>query len=130
MKGFTLIELLGVIIILGVISLIIVPITINIIKDNEQKLYDTQLKNIEEGARCLIAKHIFDIELEDNEKIGLRLIDLKNEGCLESSIKNPKDDTEFSNNTTIEVLNNNGDFSYTICVDNNVCDQNITYYGE
>ncbi len=42
-KGFTLIEVLAVIIIIGVISLIIAPITIGIIDRSKENMYNNQL---------------------------------------------------------------------------------------
>ena len=42
-KGFTLVELLAVITLLGLLSLIVVPVVDKIIKDNKEKLYQTML---------------------------------------------------------------------------------------
>ena len=42
-KGFTLVELMGVLIIIGVLMLIIVPVTSNIIKEQKLKQYDQQV---------------------------------------------------------------------------------------
>ena len=45
-KGFTLVELLAVIIILGLISVIIVPRIFNIINDSEKKSYEVSVNNL------------------------------------------------------------------------------------
>ena len=50
-KGFTLAELLGIIIILGVITLIAFPIINKMIKDSKLDAYDAQVKTIIEAAR-------------------------------------------------------------------------------
>ena len=49
-KGFTLVELLGVIIILGVISLITFPIINKSIKNSKEKSLEQIINNIEESA--------------------------------------------------------------------------------
>lgn len=131
MKGFTLIELLGVLVVLGFLALIVIPITTNLIKENKETLYNNQIKNIEEGARCLIAKNLFKInDYFVDDKLAVKLSTIKNSGCLGQSIINPKTSEEFSNDMVIQVLNDDGNYTYTVCGTNVVCDTFNTYYGE
>ena len=45
-KGFTFVELLAVITIIGIIGLIVTPTLEKMIKENSNKIYNTQLDNI------------------------------------------------------------------------------------
>jgi len=49
-KGFTLIELVVIIVLIGVVSLIAVPITLNVVKSSKQKAYEEIVSNIENAA--------------------------------------------------------------------------------
>ena len=51
MKGFTLIELLAVLIILGIVTMITVPMISNQINSAKDKAYDEQINRIEEISR-------------------------------------------------------------------------------
>ena len=50
-KGFTLVELLATIVIIGVVALIAVPSVVDNIKLSKEKLYKTQIQNIEIAAK-------------------------------------------------------------------------------
>ena len=52
MKGFTLIELLAVLIILGIVTMITVPMISNQINSAKDKAYDEQINRIEEISIC------------------------------------------------------------------------------
>ena len=50
-KGFTLVELLGVLVVLGLISVIIVPKVIDSITTSKEAAYQTQVETIENAAK-------------------------------------------------------------------------------
>lgn len=50
-NGFTLVEILGVITILSVLALIAIPTIDNIVTKNREKLYDSQIRTIEDGLK-------------------------------------------------------------------------------
>ena len=54
-KGFTLVELLGVLVVLGLISVIIVPKVIDSITTSKEAAYQTQVETIENAAKNLMA---------------------------------------------------------------------------
>src|SRR5574344_1231942 len=66
-KGFTLIELIAVIVILGIIALIAAPITINILKDAEDKSNIQNVNNLVAAAKTFQSNSI--ITKENLEKI-------------------------------------------------------------
>ena len=75
-RSFTLIELLAVIIILGIIALVLAPITLSIIDRSKQKMYDNQEQEIIGAATMYVS---------DNSTIiaGLSEIGTENEITLQ-----------------------------------------------
>ena len=111
-RGFTLIELLAVITLLGLISLIIVPVVGKIIKENQEKLYQTNIKMIEEGARDWAADHIFSLPDVDGETLNLTICDLEKEGNIELNVKNPKNDKPFYKDSVIVITKTANGYEY------------------
>ena len=130
MKGFTLIELLGVIIILGIISLVTIPVVTDILKDNTKTLYENQINNIEESTRNFVAENILKLDLSLDSKLGITVGKLKELGYLESSVINPKTKEDFNDNTTVIIENDNGNIEYTVCVQIECNFDELRYYGE
>lgn len=130
MKGFTLIEILGVLIILGLISLITVPVVTNILKENKERLYDIQIKNIENASRNFVAENILSLDLGEGEKIGIKLGKLKQLGYLEENLIDPNTEEDFNDETSIIIENISGDIIHTVCVNTECNLNNIDYYGE
>ncbi len=92
-KGFTLIELLAVIVLLGIIGFIAIPNSFKLILNSKQKLYETQVKVIEDSARKWGIEHIN--QLSETEALYLSVEDLINEGMIEQrSIKDPRNSNE------------------------------------
>jgi len=94
-KGFTLVELMGVIILLGVISVIIVPVVKDVIKEAKQKGYENQVNTIVESAKNWAASNI-DL-LPETDSILVKIETLKKEGFLENKkLINPVSDVEMN----------------------------------
>lgn len=103
-KGFTLIELLAVIVLLGVIGYIAIPTSFKLILNSKQKLYETQVKVIEDSARKWGIENIN--ELSETEKVYLSVEDLINEGIIEQrSIKDPRNANNEMNGCIIIEYN-------------------------
>ena len=115
MKGFTLTELLGVIIVLGVIALITFPIINNTIKENKEKLYNTQLDEIKSSAEKWAYSNLNMLPSNENESITVTLLELKKAGFVPIDSRNPKTGELLPNDMaiTITLKNNN----YEIFVD-------------
>lgn len=126
-KGFTLVELLGVVTILAMLGLIIVPTVNKVLSDNKKKLYDVQIRNIEEGASNFVADHIFSFEIGLNESVGITLGDLKRLGYIDSDIIDPISRNKFDDSLLIVITNTNNTFTYTIC---DSCSNDIPLYGD
>lgn len=117
-KAFTLVEILAVIIIIGVLSLLIVPVAIGIIEDSKNKAYDMQLKNIENAARGYIAEKSTAIsELENTGgTYTITLGFLIEEGYIDEPITNPKTNLNFNYDTTTILVTKraNGTYKYDL----------------
>ena len=74
-KGFTLAELLGVITILAVIAVIVFPLVNKTIKQNKEKLYNSQLEEIKSGAEKWAYANIEMLPVNDGETITVTLFE-------------------------------------------------------
>ena len=113
-RGFTLVELMAVIIILGVVGLIVVPIISGQLKEGKNKLYETQIKNIEASARMWSADHISYTPSVEGEVFNIYLSVLKASGLIDTEIKNPKTNELFPNDLKIEISYKNNGLNYKV----------------
>ena len=111
-KGFTLVELLAVITLLGLLSLIAVPIVDKLIKDSEEELYQTQVQNIESAAKNWASENIFSLPENNGDYVDKTICDLEKLGFLEIDIKNPKTDELFYKDSYVRVTKTNYGFEY------------------
>lgn len=111
-KGFTLVELLAVIVLLGMIGLIVVPVVDRMIKENREKLYQTNIKMIEEGAKAWASANVFSLPENVGESIILTICDLEQDGHIEIDVKNPKNDQLFYKDSTVTITKTQYGFEY------------------
>lgn len=115
-KGFTLIELLAVIIILSMLALLASTSVTKVVRNSKSDLYNAQLESIKSAAKAWGADNLN--KLPSNGECGyLTLKDLKEYGLIDSSIKNPRNNKEFSDNLKIKINSESTKFETT----------NITY---
>ncbi len=112
-NGLTLIELLAVIVILGILSLIAGFSVNSILKENTEKLYNTQLGFIEQAARNYIAANPFALP-DEGESLDITLETLKTNNFIDSTIINPKTNEEFSNGLIVRITNTTGTYTYEV----------------
>ena len=111
-RGFTLVELLMVIILLGAISLIVVPVVDKLIKENRESLYQTNIKMIEDGAHSWASENVFNLPEAEDEFIELTICELEKAGHLEIDIKNPKNDKLFYKDSKVKITKTKYGFEY------------------
>lgn len=115
-NGFTLAELLGVIAILGIISLIAVPLIDNTINKRNEDLYQTQLNQIIKGAKSYYSEHLSELP-KNNIPAEVTLETLQEQGYLpKDDIINPKTKKTFdAKKTEVKVTNLGGSrFEYEV----------------
>lgn len=102
--GFTLVELLAVIVLLGVLSVVIIPKVGDSVTNSKNNAYQTQLLNIRKGVEDFLIENTYLIE---NDGIfTLKLGVIKQGGYLPINIKNPLTRKDFSNESLILVIKN------------------------
>lgn len=127
-NGFTLVELLGVVTILAMLGMIIMPVINNVISENKQSLYDTQIRNIKMGASNFVSENILSITINKNESIGITLGKLKELGFVDKEIKDPISREKFDDNLLVIITNTDSGYEYTVCTDEVNCDSNVSLY--
>lgn len=113
-KGFSLIELMAVIVVLGLISVIVVPAVDRFIRNSQQSAYDAQIDNIIDGAKNWAADNYTSLPANNGESITINLGQLKTGKYVREDIVNPKTDELFSNNLLITITNKNNNYTYTV----------------
>lgn len=107
-KGFTLVELLAVIAILGLLIAIIAPVVTNLVRDNEDALYEEQINNFVNAAKEYVILN--DTLLTDsNSTLYIDSYDLIDNGIITNDqILNPKTKEILAG---CVVVNYNSDFN-------------------
>ena len=101
-KGFTLIELLAVIVLLGVVSLVIIPKIGDSISNSKNSAYEVQVNSIKKGVNDFV---IANPSLISNDGVfSVKLGVVKQGGYLPVKIKNPITRVEFSNDSDIKII--------------------------
>ena len=105
-KGFTLIEVISVIVIISILLIFTIPSVIESIEEARERKYNEIISNIEQTTQLYIRNNKDSIEGIDvlNNTIQITIEDLViNEG-LKTPIINPINDTEISQDTTINIV--------------------------
>ena len=113
-KAFTLIELMGVLVIIGILTVILVPVINNTIKNNKQQLYDNQLEMIRLAARNLATDNTYILPEEDGDEIYITLGQLRAMGYAEGTIIDPLTNENFSDNLIVMIIKKGNDYDYVI----------------
>ena len=116
-KAFTLIELMGVLVIIGILTVILVPVINNTIKNNKQQLYDNQLEMIRLAARNLATDNTYILPEEDGEEICITLGQLRAMGYAEGTIIDPLTNKNFPDNLIVMIIKKGNDYDYVINLD-------------
>ena len=109
MCGFTLVELMAIIVILGILSVVIVPKIGDSISSSKNKAYQVQVESIKKGVNDFLVEN-GDI-VADGERVTFTLGVVKQGGYLPIDIKNPLTKKNFSNESNINVSKTNGNYN-------------------
>lgn len=111
-KGFTLVELMGVIVLLGILGVVIIPKIGNSITNGKEISYKAQIEQIKKATRDFFAENT-DL-LDDDSTVTIKLGVLKQKGYLPVDMKNPKNKKTISNESTIAVTEDDGNYNIEV----------------
>ena len=111
-KGFTLIELLGIIVVLGIIATIVTPIIQNTLAENEDKVYNVLVKQIEGHAKDYLEMNTDKLPEEEGNSIQIKFGDIKAAGIMQINVKNPKTNNLISNESYVTVTKDKNNYRY------------------
>ena len=121
-KGFTLIELLMVIVLIGIISLILVPNVITMVNKNNEKSCESFKNNVVSAAKMYVAENKYTEGFTCGAKIPISLQKLVNAGNLSEPVKNPvtKSDVNLSNvvNVTFDCSTKKFTYEFSFVCEN------------
>lgn len=112
-KGFTLIELLGIIIVLGILSIITVPLVADTIQNSKEKAYNLQIDQVKTATKDFMIKNLSISEMENNS-FTIYIGELKHAGLLPIEFINSKTNKSISNQSRVTVTKVNNNYSYEI----------------
>ena len=122
-KGFTLVELIGVIVVLGLISLIVVPSVTNSLKVNKKKLCKIQLTNIVEAAKVWGGDNLYSLPEIIGDTKTIALAELQANGYISDDVVNPVTKDKFSPDPVVTITKTSSGFDYQIDLDSQqVCE--------
>ena len=116
-KAFTLIELMGVLVIIGILTVILIPVINNTIKNNKEELYNKQLDLIKLSAKNLASDNEYILPEEVGDEIYITLGQLRAMGYAEETIINPKTKENFPDNLVVMIIKVGKDYDYEIILD-------------
>ncbi len=119
-KAFTLIELMGVLVIIGILTVILIPVINNTIKNNKEVLYNKQLDLITLSAKNLASDNPYILPEAEGEEIYITLGQLRAMGYAEETIINPKTKENFPDSLIVMVIKKGKDYDYGVIIDGTV----------
>lgn len=112
--GFTLVEVISIIVILGIITIITVPLVEGAIKKGRNNLYNSQIKTIELAAKDWASDNALYLPKNDGEQITLTILQLKGAGKLEFNLIDPISEKMFDENMEITITRDNKNYVYEV----------------
>lgn len=115
-KGFTLIEILAVVVILGVVSLITMPVVQKNINNSKKQAYETQIDNIERAAKDWASENLSYLPDKEGSSISITLYTLMSLGYIDNNLVDPITEKYFDTETVISITRKNNNYKYDVHV--------------
>lgn len=114
-NGFTLIEVTVVVLLLGILTVFIVPRVSTIIGNNKSKVCNSIVISAEDAAKGYTYKYtnIVDATIASNGYFEITLLDLQREGLLDVDLKNPYTDESIPNTNVVKITKTGNIYEYT-----------------
>lgn len=117
-KGFTLTELLAVIVILGLLSLLLIPNIQKVLKDSKEDLYVIQEQEMIDEAKNWIADHPHELPKDNGDELVISLGELKLGAYIDLRLTNPKTSLMFDDASKIIIKRENNKYNYSVQIGN------------
>jgi len=112
-RGFTLVELIAVIMIIGILLILVIPKTIEVIQNSKSKSYDAQISKIEDAAALYMTDNSYIVTFNNNVA-QITLKQLVSGGYIDP-VTNPKTGENFNQNSTvITITKSDKKYSYNV----------------
>ena len=113
-NGFTLIEVAAVVLLLGLLSVFIVPKVSKLIANNKDKICKSAVISITDAAKNYTYKHTneVNIQIANNGYVNITLLMLQEEGLLDNEIINPHTNESFSSNNVVKITKDGNIYNY------------------
>lgn len=114
-KGFTLIEVTVVILLLGILSVFIIPKLGITIGNNKAKACASIVTSAEEAAKSYTYLHIETVDdaITSTGYFDITIGELQTEGLLDMNIENPYEDGYISTSNNVRVTKEGNKYIYT-----------------
>ena len=113
-RGFTLVELIGTIVILLVLSLLVFPNLLNLIKNSKKDISASTKDFIYGQAKSYIYDNVNGYTLKEGNIYCIGLKDLVSKNYLNTPLKDAESGNDIDLSKQIEVKVNNNDYSYEL----------------
>ena len=113
-RGFTLVELIGTIVILLVLSLLVFPNLLNLIKNSKKDISASTKDFIYGQAKSYIYDNVNSYTLKEGNIYCIGLKDLVSKNYLNTPLKDAESGNDIDLSKQIEVKVNNNDYSYEL----------------
>ena len=111
-RGFTLVELIGTIVILLVLSLLVFPNLLNLIKSSKKDISTSTKEFIYGQAKSYVYDNVNGYTLKEGNIYCIGLKDLVSKNYLNTPLKDAESGNDIDLSKQIEVKVNNNDYSY------------------
>lgn len=128
-KGYTFIELIGVLVLVGLITMLITPVMIQYVDKRKEELYDIQIDHIELALKTWASENKDYLPEKDGETITLTLLQLKQAEILSGDITNPITDKLIPDDMTMTITKSKKNYIYKVNKDSGTVSVfNESYY--
>ncbi len=121
LKGFTLVELIGVVVILGLITLIALPPILNSVRKTKGQISDASQKILYSAAEVYVSENTNSYPRTDGNTYCITIGSLVSSNLLPTKVYDAVTGEEISQDNIVEVTVSQGQYSYSL---NNSCVEN------
>ncbi len=124
-KGFTLIEMIGVVLIMGLLTLLILPSIVNQLSAKKEEISQASLKLIYDATDLYVKERESTYTMTTGSTYCITLETLVNDGKLKNTIKDFTTEKEIPLNKVVKVTVNEYEEGEYVLVNSGECESTI-----